>query len=942
MKLNSLKISLLLLCACVSSVRVVAQQNCQPPGLPTLTPFQNIFTEQQEMDLGDAVAEHVQRNHKVIDDPEVTNHLRRIGARLTKHLPPSTLNFQFFLFDVNDVNAFTLPGGRIYVSRKMVAFAKNEDELAGVIAHELGHIVARHSAVDMSTLLREVLGVTQVTDRRDIFARYNELIENAARKPKAFSKLDDHEAGNQNVADLIGLYAMARAGYDPQAQAALWDRYFELKGKTGGFLADLFGRTKPAQKRLREMLKGLSSLPQECVGTQIAVNAEEFKQWQSAVVSHSGLGRRESLPGLSVKKTLSPALRSDINHLRFSRDGKYVLAQDDSGINVLSREPFASLFRIKAADARPAQFTPDSRQIVFHTSNMRVEAWDIAEQKLKSAREAVVRKACMQTLLSPDGNTLACFDADFGLSLIDVETGAPMLEKKSFTRVGFFDALSVLLAMVVDPNADMEERTFINMSFSPDGHYFLAGDSSTSLNAIGWTTDYQSVVYDLTTRTTIPVKGDLKNVLSSGFAFVGADKIVGSNFENRKKAGIYAFPGGQVIEYFELGSPTLKPVTTGDFVLLRSFGKLSGGIMDLSTKKVFHVGQRPILDAYEGTVASERPNGELGLYVLSGGQPSVARLPQGELGRLYAADVTPDFKWLAVSGYSRGGIWDLSAGKMVFYVRGFRGAHIDDDGTVYADFPKLDQVPRNVARLDTDTKDVVTGAELEGVVSQIGPYLTRINRVKDTYWENVTLEVLNARDMSVLWSVPFAKERPWFWVSPRDQTITLLWTVRSKAAAAEIKNDPVLQKQLAALKEKEGDYLIKTLDLHTGKSQGQLLVETGKGSFRIREVFTSGNWAVIADTENRVLVYSLSEGKQAGKVFGKRPAISASGNLLAVETDEGALTLYDLATFEKREQYNFSGPIAFARFSPDGKKLFVLTTNQNVYVLNVSGTSPAD
>ena len=98
------------------------------------------------------------------------------------------------------------------------------------------------------------------------------------------------------------------------------------------------------------------------------------------------------MPGLVSKQVLNPALRSDINVLRFSPDGKLLLAQDDSGINVLSREPLEPLFRIDATDAKPAQFTPDSQQIVFWTSNLRVEFWDVAEQKLKTAHEVVVRK----------------------------------------------------------------------------------------------------------------------------------------------------------------------------------------------------------------------------------------------------------------------------------------------------------------------------------------------------------------------------------------------------------------------------------------------------------------------------------------------------------------------------------------------------------------------
>ena len=80
------------------------------------------------------------------------------------------------------------------------------------------------------------------------------------------------------------------------------------------------------------------------------------------------------------KTVLEPALRGDVTHLRFSPDGKYVIAQDDSGINVLTREPFKTLFRIAAPEATNAQFTPDSQQIIFYNSDLRVERWSIAEQ----------------------------------------------------------------------------------------------------------------------------------------------------------------------------------------------------------------------------------------------------------------------------------------------------------------------------------------------------------------------------------------------------------------------------------------------------------------------------------------------------------------------------------------------------------------------------------
>src|SRR4026208_1597961 len=139
--------ALLLLLAVFQSVSAQQQPCAQPLPLPTATD-PNIFSDEQEIYLGDAVAEHIQRNYKVIEDPEVTEYLTKIGGRLTKHLPINRLRFQFFLVDLPDPNAFVLPGGRIFVSRKLVAAALTEDELAGVIAHELGHLVVHQGAIN--------------------------------------------------------------------------------------------------------------------------------------------------------------------------------------------------------------------------------------------------------------------------------------------------------------------------------------------------------------------------------------------------------------------------------------------------------------------------------------------------------------------------------------------------------------------------------------------------------------------------------------------------------------------------------------------------------------------------------------------------------------------------------------------------------------------------
>ena len=190
--------------------------------------------------------------------------------------------------------------------------------------------------------------------------------------------------------------------------------------------------------------------------------------------------------------------------------------------------------------------------------------------------------------------------------------------------------------------------------------------------------------------------------------------------------------------------------------------------------------------------------------------------------------------------------------------------------------------------------------------------------------------------MSLIWATPFPKERPRHWLNSRSGTMVLLWPVSSKAASAEIKSSPALSAQMSGLKEKEGDYLLKVLDLKNGQALGQLLIETGKGSFRIRDVIVSGDLIVISDSQNRTLVYSLSSGRQKGKMFGARADVSTANNLLAVENGDGLLTLYDLNTLDKREQFTFPSRISLLRFSEDGKRLFVLTANQIAYTLDAT------
>jgi Peptidase family M48 len=502
--------------SCLFATGVWAQQACpQPPAIDRVL-GKNIFSDEQEVYLGDAMAENLARDFAPIDDPSLTARLEELGSRLAEHLPPNQLQFRFFLIDLPEVNAFSLPGGRIYVARKIVALTRSDDELAGVIAHEMGHIVTHQHAIRMTRVLKQVLGVTQVGDRADIYDKFQRVLENERRKPLHISAEEDED---QYIADQVALFAMARAGFAPQSYVDLWDRFNATHGNAGSWFTDLLGHTKPEQKRLRELLNGVSMMPADCARISPSSKAD-FKEWQAEVIASSSAIHVESLPGLLVRQQLALPLRPDVNNLRFSPDGKYVLAQDEGGIHVLSRDPFEVLFFIEAPDADKAQFSPDSRSIVFKSPSMRVERWNIVSRKRISVHEILLRVGCLQSALSPDGQYLACVDKEFTLQLVEVASGKELASKKDFIQIRWLGAW-FLLVLELDENVNANLK-LANLNFSPEGRYFLAG---TTTNAFA---------YDMKENHEAKLPSSIRNLMHEEFGFVDSHRVLGVNSQIRR------------------------------------------------------------------------------------------------------------------------------------------------------------------------------------------------------------------------------------------------------------------------------------------------------------------------------------------------------------------------------------------------------------------------
>ncbi|HEV8385227.1 MAG TPA: M48 family metalloprotease [Candidatus Acidoferrales bacterium] len=933
-------IFVLLVSFCASAPPLIAQQGCPAPNFRPSPKEKIIFNEQQEMDLGDAVAEHVQRSYRVIDDT-IADNVQRIGDRLVSHLPAGDMKYRFLLVDIPEANAYTLAGGRVYVTRKLVAATKSEDELAGVLSHELGHNLMRDLPIRYTYLFDKVLGVTQVGDRKDIFEKYHQLLENIAKKAGSLRIKDREEQESQVDADRVAMYLAAQSGYAPQAVPQFWDRLAETKGKTGSAFANLFGFTKPEQVRLREMLRLANALPTSCVGARAAAAPEAYDKWKAAVTAYTGLGHREALRGVLDRKVLNPPLRSDIQHLQFSPNGKYVLAQDDTSVFVLSRQPFEILFRFDAPDAYPAKFSPDSESVVFYNRRLHVERWSVAQETRTGLQEIVIIKNCVDTALSPDGRLLACHalqsDLNSDLTIYAVDSGAEIFQKKNFYNLdgtGFLGYLIYLGALYSEG-----ESSFVRMAFSPDGKYFLAARGD------------KRICVDVKLSQTISLPSSVERLLGSSFAFLGPDRLVGIAGDKGAKSAVVRFPSGEKIVDLNLGVTSVDGATHGDFVLLRPIEKYALGVLDIARQKIVMANQQAAFDIYDREFVAERRNGELGLYSADKDAAlATLSLPRSTLGTLRAKALSPDRRWLAVSQRNRGAVWNLERNERIFHVRGFRGAFIGEDGMLYADFPEYREDKRNIAHVNLATREASPGMMIqEKRATQYGWFIVQTKPAKKDgpIWRDVTVEVSDARSGQWLWTRAFPKETPSMSVSEQDGTMAFFWMVDRDSAKDEIKNDPALKNRFDQLKDKTGAYLVLLVDARTGKPLSKLLVETGKGSFFIASVHTTGDMAVITDTQNRTLVYALSSGEEIAKTFGTGEALAKSTGLLCVSNGRGKLAFYDLrakkgAAFEPTQKLVFGSPISMAEFSADGKRLFVLTADQTAYLLDMTAVMAAN
>ncbi len=196
-------------------VILVLLTGCAHQEYNTATGEQDIIfvTTEKEIDMGRRIARSIERNPDIVLDPDplMTKRVEEIGRRIANVSDRREVKYTFRVIDRDEVNAFALPGGYIFIFRGLVEKVESDDELASVMAHEVAHVVARHSIKRLQggigyNILRILMVVTDTSgqDARRIDSAFGHLLMSYSREDEA-------------LADRIAIKYLKEAGFDPMA-----------------------------------------------------------------------------------------------------------------------------------------------------------------------------------------------------------------------------------------------------------------------------------------------------------------------------------------------------------------------------------------------------------------------------------------------------------------------------------------------------------------------------------------------------------------------------------------------------------------------------------------------------------------------------------------------------------------------------------------------------
>lgn len=227
--------------------------------------------------MGEDYARQINAQLPLVRDPEVNRYINVLGDSLARTTGVTDLQWTFYIVDAREVNAFAVPGGYIYLNRGLIERTDRLDEVAGVLAHEIGHVVRRHSVQQLERLQRAQVGVTLACVLTGVCGGQaaGALIDvTGAAVFARFSRQDELEA------DHVGFDIVVRSGISPQGIATMFEKLLAERQRSPGAVEGIFATHPLEEDRLAAMQARIAQIPPAQLQqlTRNTANFDAFKR----------------------------------------------------------------------------------------------------------------------------------------------------------------------------------------------------------------------------------------------------------------------------------------------------------------------------------------------------------------------------------------------------------------------------------------------------------------------------------------------------------------------------------------------------------------------------------------------------------------------------------------------------------------------------------------
>jgi predicted Zn-dependent protease len=231
----------------------------------------NLVSSAEEVEMGREFSTEVGQQFEIYDDPVVTAYVQSVGDRVAAVCDRPDIDYHFTVIKEDEMNAFALPGGYIYIYTGLMKDLDDEAQLAAVLAHEVGHVTARHATERLTAMYGAQIAVSLLLGENP--AEYKVLIANLFSTTGflAYSRANEFEA------DRLGTTYASRAGYDPEGMAELLGKFIDAEQREPSKLEEWLSTHPPSRDRLAKVDALAASLPRAGTGERDAARYSEIK-----------------------------------------------------------------------------------------------------------------------------------------------------------------------------------------------------------------------------------------------------------------------------------------------------------------------------------------------------------------------------------------------------------------------------------------------------------------------------------------------------------------------------------------------------------------------------------------------------------------------------------------------------------------------------------------